>query len=91
MATANLDLDSLANLHWLEAAILLGHSGTTLKGFRLRNFVIRNCFADSLGVLKALLVRDLLLPSLRHCDTFGLGDVVALLPLHHHRLIPLNF
>ena len=91
MATANLDLDSLANLHWLEAAILLGYRVASLKGFLLRNFVIRNCFADSLGVLKALLVRDLLLPSLRHRDTFGLGDVVALLPLHHHRLIPLNF
>ena len=41
MATANLDLDSLANLHWLESAILLGHSVTYLKGFRLHNVLWR--------------------------------------------------
>ena len=41
MSITNLDLDSLAHLHWLEAAILLGHRVTYLKGFRLRNVLWR--------------------------------------------------
>ena len=89
MVATNLLLLSLTNLHWSGAANLLGYRVAPLKVFRLLGVYVF-CFAAPLGVLKALLVRDLLLPNLLHRAALGFGDVFAVVALHHLRLLPLN-
>ena len=89
MAATNLSLDGLTNPLWLEAANLFGHSLALLKVFRLRDVYV-DSLAAIFGLLKALLIDDLLLLSLLNLDAVLRGDVVAVLPLHHLRLLLLN-
>jgi len=80
---------SLTNLLWLFAANLPGYRVACQLGFRLLEVDVF-FFAAVLGAHKALVVDDRLLPSLRHRAALGSGDVVAVLALHHLRLLPLN-
>ena len=89
MAATDLSLDSLTNPLRLVAANLLRHSLALLVGVRLGDVLV-DSLAALVGVLKALLVDDLLLLDLLHLDAALSGDVVAVLPLHHLRLLLLN-
>jgi len=80
---------SLTNLLGLFAANLPGYRVACFHGFRLMEVDVF-FFAAVLGAHKALAVDDRLLPSLRHRAALGSGDVVAVLALHHLRLLPLN-
>ena len=80
---------SLTNLLWLFAANLPGYRVAFQHGFRLLEVYVF-FFAAALGAHKALVVDDRLLPSLRHRAALGSGDVVAVLALHHLRLLALN-
>ena len=90
MVATNLNMLSLTNLLGLFAANLPGYRVAYVNnGFRLLEVYVF-CFAAALGAHKALVVDDRLLPSLRHRAALGSGDVVAVLALHHLRLLPLN-
>ena len=89
MAATDLSLDSLTNRLRLEATNPLGHRIALLIVFWLGDVLV-DSLAALLGVLSALLVDDLLLSDLLHLDAALRGDVAAVLPLHHLRLLLLN-
>jgi len=79
---------SLTNLLGLVAANLPDYRVAVHNNIELEVYVF--FFAAALGFHKALVVDDRLLPNLLHRAALGFGDMVAVLALHHLRLLPLD-